>query len=112
MNVTVDRVEQVDLVFVITETIDIQNALGFRHDFESLVRRGGSVVLDLSHVGFVDSVGLGAILVCLGRLVEKGGDLKLCNLTKPVRAMLELVGIHRVLEIYDDCQSALGAFAN
>jgi PAS domain S-box-containing protein len=54
--------------------------------------------------------GLGAMLSCLRQLSQKGGDLKLCGLSRPVRAAFELVRLHRVLDIHATRAQAIGAF--
>jgi anti-sigma B factor antagonist len=67
------------------------------------------VVFDLRELRFVDSSGLGAILSCLRQLNAKGGDLKLCEMTKPVRALFELVRMHKIFDIYVTKEQALRA---
>ena len=64
--------------------------------------RARKVVFDLRELRFVDSSGLGAILSCLRQLNGKGGELKLCGMTKPVRALFELVRMHKIFDIYVD----------
>ena len=41
---------------------------------------------------------------------EAGGDLKLCNLTKQVRALFELVRMHKILDIFETRAEAVAAF--
>jgi anti-sigma B factor antagonist len=66
--------------------------------------------VDLSHLRFVDSSGLGAMLSCLRQLNATGGDLKLCGMSKAVRAVFELVRMHRIFDIYDTRELAVSAF--
>jgi anti-sigma B factor antagonist len=67
------------------------------------------VVLDLSQVRFVDSSGLGSILSCLRQMNAKGGELNLCGITKQVRALFDLVRMHRIFDIYDTRDEAVRA---
>jgi anti-sigma B factor antagonist len=69
-----------------------------------------NVVLDMGELSFVDSSGLGAILSFTRQLASKGGELKLCNLQKPVRALVQLVRLHRVLDILNTRDEAVAAF--
>ena len=71
---------------------------------------GPGVVFDMTQLEFVDSSGLGAILSCVRQLSARGGELKLCGLSKGVRALLELVRMHRVVEIHNDVDEAVAAF--
>ena len=68
------------------------------------------MVLDLSRLRFVDSSGMGAMLSCLRQLSAKGGDLKLCGMSKQVRGLFELVRMHRIFEIYGTREEAVHAF--
>ena len=42
----------------------------------------------------------------------EGGDLKLCNVTKPVRALFELIRMHRIFDIVNTREEAVQAFRN
>jgi anti-sigma B factor antagonist len=43
----------------------------------------------------------GRFISCLRKLNAKGGDLKLCRMSKQVRAVFELVRMHRIFDIFD-----------
>lgn len=92
------------------ETLDASNAKAFKSDVASAITPGAKVVFDMSQLRFVDSSGLGAILSCLRQLHALGGDLKLCAMNKPVRALFELVRMHRVFEIFNTSDEAVRAF--
>ena len=47
---------------------------------------------------------------CLQKLNEKGGDLKLCGMSKQVRTVIELVRMHQILDIFGTCDEATRAF--
>jgi anti-sigma B factor antagonist len=64
----------------------------------------------MSELKFVDSSGLGAILSCLRQQNASGGELKLCGMLKPVRALFELVRMHRIFDMYNTREEAIMAF--
>jgi anti-sigma B factor antagonist len=68
------------------------------------------VILDLGRLRFIDSSGLGAMLSCLRQLNAAGGDLKLCGMSKAVRAVFELVRMHKIFDIYGTREQAVSAF--
>jgi anti-sigma B factor antagonist len=68
------------------------------------------IILNLGQVQFIDSTGCGAILAFLRQLTPVGGDLKLCEVSKPVRSLFELVRMHRILDIYNTCDEAAKSF--
>jgi len=75
-----------------------------------LLETHSKLVIDLGRLRFVDSSGLGAFISCLRKLNAKGGDLKLCGMQKPVRAVFELVRMHRIFDIYATREEAVRAF--
>ena len=71
---------------------------------------GAKLVFDMNALRFVDSSGLGALLSCLRQVHSSGGDLKLCEMAKTVRALFELVRMHRIFEIYSSREEALRSY--
>lgn len=92
------------------EHLDADNSKEFRKAMHEVVTSASRVVFDLGSLKFVDSSGLGAILSCLRELSDAGGDLKLCNMSRTVRTMFELVRMHRIFEIFADQEEALASF--
>ena len=110
MKLATRTVGNVDVVVIDTASLDADTAPDFRRDMEARLRPGARVVIDLAALSFIDSSGLGAILTCLRRLHAAGGDLKLCNMRREVRAMFELVRMHRIIEIHDSEEAAVQSF--
>ncbi|NBK25550.1 MAG: anti-sigma factor antagonist, partial [Spirochaetia bacterium] len=71
-------------------TLTASNAKEFKAALEGHLENTKAMVIDLSSVTFIDSTGLGVLLFALKRLNQKEGELKLCNVTKPVRVLFEL----------------------
>jgi anti-sigma B factor antagonist len=99
MQIPFERVGDVAVALVTVEELDASNAAEFKRDMAPLVDAQTKLVLDLSRLRFVDSSGLGAFISCLRKLNTKGGDLKLYGMSKQVRAVFELVRMHRVFDI-------------
>jgi anti-sigma B factor antagonist len=108
----VDTVNDVTVLTIHGEALDASNAKEFKQAATPLVEGSKKLVFDLSRLQFVDSSGLGAILSCLRQLNACGGDLKLCGMTKPVRALFELVRMHRIFDILNTREEAIRAFSN
>ena len=111
MQMSYERVGDVAVAAVPVEELDAGNAGEFKRDMAPLLETNGKVVLNLGRLRFVDSSGMGAFISCLRKLNAKGGDLKLFGMSKPVRAVFELVRMHRVFDIYATREEAVGAFA-
>ncbi|MBW9119990.1 STAS domain-containing protein [Microbacterium trichothecenolyticum] len=69
---------------------------------------GGStrIVVDLSGTEFVDSSGLGALIGGLKSARLAGGDLRIAAATEPVRRVLKLTNLDRVLRDHPTPESA------
>ena len=110
MQIPVSRFGDVAVAVVPVPELDASNAGEFKHDIAAVLEGDEHVVLDLSRVRFVDSSGLGAFISCLRKLHAKGGELKLAGLSKPVRAVFELVRMHRIFDIEPTAEAAVLAF--
>ena len=111
MEMALERVYDVAVAAVPVEELDASNVAEFKRDMAPLLHAQRELVLDLSRLRFVDSSGMGAILSCLRQLTAKGGDLKLCGMSRQVRTVFELVRMHRILDIYGTAEEAVRAFA-
>lgn len=111
MEIVFDKVGDVAVAAVPVDELDASNAGEFKRDVAPLLEANTKLVLDLSRLRFVDSSGLGAFISCLRKLNAAGGDLKLCGMSRQVRAVFELVRMHRVFDIYATSEEAARAFA-
>jgi len=100
VELTIEKIGDITIVELQGEQLDASNAKEFKHEIAPVIEANPRMVLDLGRLRFVDSSGLGAILSCLRQLNAAGGDLKLCGLSKPVRALFELVRMHKIFDIY------------
>jgi anti-sigma B factor antagonist len=110
MEIAVDKLNGVAVAAVPVDELDASNAGEFKRDIAPILQANSKLVLDLSWLSFVDSSGLGAMLSCLRQLSAKSGDLKLCGMSKQVRALFELVRMHRIFDIYGTREEAVNAF--
>ncbi|MGE0702511.1 MAG: STAS domain-containing protein [Vicinamibacterales bacterium] len=112
MQLAIETVGTVAITAIPVDELDAGNAAEFKRDIAPLLEAYSNLVLDLSRLRFVDSSGLGAFISCLRKLNAKGGDLKLCGMTRQVRAVFELVRMHRVFDILATKDDAVRAFAS
>jgi anti-anti-sigma factor len=80
---------------------------GFRTTVDNLLSSGTTrIVVNLEHVNFVDSAGLGALIEAHRKTKARGGQLKLSNLGPNFRRALE---ISRLLTIFETCPTEAAA---
>jgi anti-sigma B factor antagonist len=93
------------------KSLDASNVQAFRTAIVPQLEQHDKVVLDLSNVEFIDSAGVGTLISCLRIVTERQGQLRLCGLNRAVRALFELMRMHRLFEVHPDRQSALNSLA-
>ncbi|MDS3860212.1 STAS domain-containing protein [Thermosynechococcaceae cyanobacterium BACA0444] len=78
-------------------------ATAFRQEIVDLVQAGVTVVLiDCQEITFMDSSGLGALVVALKNLRTTNGQLFLCGVTEQVKMLFELTSMDKVFRILKD----------
>lgn len=92
------------------DNLDAGNVREFKEAMHAQVQGHSKVVLDLSGVKFIDSSGLGALIACLRGQHERRGDLRLCEMSRTVRALFELMRMHRVFSIHPTCDEAVRSY--
>ena len=110
MEIIAEKVGEVAVVLLPVEELDAGNVAEFKRDLAPVLETNAKVVFDLTRLRFLDSSGLGAFLSCLRRLNAKGGDLKVCGMSKQVRGVFELVRMHRIFDILGTREEAVRAF--
>jgi anti-sigma B factor antagonist len=107
MQLSINNVGHATVARFTTQFLDAGNVKQFKAEAVPLIQPGAKVIFDLSSLKFVDTSGLGALLSCLRQLNAVGGDLMLFGMAKPVRALFELVRMHRVFDIFNTEEEAL-----
>ena len=69
-----------------------------------------NVILNLEHVDYIDSTGLGALVMCFTAQRKSSGRLVLLNLNRRQLELLVLTKLSTVFEIFDDEQQAVNSF--
>jgi anti-anti-sigma factor len=69
-----------------------------------------NVIFDLTHVDYLDSTGLGGMVICYTTLKRHGGALKLVNPNKRNVELLALTKLHTIFEVFVDPQDAVNSF--
>jgi anti-sigma B factor antagonist len=110
METSVDCLQTPVIVELPENSLDAANAQHFKSSVASLIQPGVKLIFDMGRTRFVDSSGLGAIVGCLRQVRAAGGELRLCAMTTPVRALFELVRMHKVFEILNSREEALRSF--
>jgi anti-sigma B factor antagonist len=83
----------------------------FRDEFPRLQAESKvDIILNLAEVDFIDSTGLGAMVVCASTTGKAGGKVKLLSLNKRNIELLVITRLTTMFEIFDDEQDAVNSF--
>jgi anti-sigma B factor antagonist len=98
------------VVLTVGGDVDLHVAGEFKSRLTETVDGGASMlVLDLSSVTFVDSMGLGVLLGGKQRLAAQGGELHLVVPGPEVRRILEITRLDQILPLHETLPDALAA---
>jgi anti-anti-sigma factor len=81
--------------------LDGTTAHEFRQQIKSSVEKQSAIILiDFKDVKFMDSSGLGALILSLKTVRSAGIKMVLCSINDQIRMLFELTSMDRVFEIY------------
>ncbi len=89
-----------------------EGSSNLREGIRELVAKGNKkIVLNLADVSYIDSSGIGELVSGFTTVTNAGGSLKLLNLTKRVKDLLQITKLYTVFDVYDDEPHAVRSFA-
>jgi len=77
---------------------------------EVLASGCNKIILDLSGVDYIDSTGLGSLVICFTSVKKAGGALKLLKLNKRNVELLLLTNLHTIFEVFAEEEDAVNSF--
>ena len=89
-----------------------EGSAGLRDVVHNLIKDGNKkILLNLHDIDYVDSSGLGELVNAFTSMRSQGGELKLLNLTKRVRSLLQITKLLTVFDIADDEATSVKSFS-
>lgn len=110
MNTNLETVGRVAVVELLGESLDATTAEDVKGHLSYLAADHPNLVVDLHRLHFLDSAGCGALMHAHRRCKEGGGDLRVCGAGEPVRTVLALARLTRVLHLHATRDEAVAAF--
>jgi len=68
--------------------------------------------VNLADINYIDSSGIGELVGAFTTVKNRGGELKLLQLTKKVHDLLQITRLFTVFEVYSDEHTALRSFVS
>lgn len=86
-------------------------ATAFRDKISDLIQAGThNLVVNLEGVDYIDSTGLGALVMSATSMRKNGGHMKLLNLNRRNIELLVMTKLATVFEIFNDEQDAVNSY--
>jgi anti-sigma B factor antagonist len=82
-----------------------------RDKVRSLLQQGHKhVLVNLGHVPYMDSAGLGELVQAYATTTRQGGQLKLLNTTQRINDLLVITKLANVFDLFDNETAAVSSF--
>ncbi len=89
-----------------------EGASTFRDTVRDLASNGHKkLLLNLAEVSYIDSSGIGEMVSGFTTVTNQGGQVKLLNLTKRVKDLLQITKLYTVFEVFDDEAAVVRSFS-
>jgi anti-anti-sigma factor len=97
------------LIVSVIGRLDTATAPTFDRKFQEEVVPGGYkyVVVDLSKLVYISSLGVSSILIGNKAITGRGGEFALCGLAGIVRQVFHITGLMTALKTFEDVDAAL-----
>lgn len=69
------------------------------------------ILLNMAEVSYIDSSGIGELVSGFTSVTNHGGVLKMLNLTKRVKDLLQITKLYTVFDVHDDEAAAIRSFS-
>jgi len=93
--------------------LDGTQADAFRKEVDEALDQGVDIILiDLAGITFVDSSGLGILVVILKKIRASQKEMYVCSINDQVRMLFELTSMDRVFEVLPDRAAFEARLAN
>ena len=98
-------------VLALKGRITVGEVTPVRDKISALVAAGQTqIVLDLQNVDYIDSTGLGNLVISYTQVKKVGGGLKLLHLNKRNVELLALTRLHTIFEVFAEETDAVNSF--
>lgn len=106
MNVEFSKKGDVEVVSIFGRLI-VSNAKVFKESFSEITEKSNFVVLDLSEMEYIDSMGLGSIINFYKALKELEGDLCIANLQSKPKTLFQITKVYLIFDVFDNLNDAV-----
>jgi len=112
VNLNIRQVGDVTVVDVAGRITLGEGSSALRDTLKEIVGKGQkNILLNLGEVSYIDSSGIGELVSGFTTVTNAGGKLKLLNLNKRVKDLLQITKLYTVFDVHEDEAHAIRSFA-
>ncbi|MCF3944654.1 STAS domain-containing protein [Oceanobacillus alkalisoli] len=87
-------------IIALAGEIDAYTVTNLKETFDSVTKKEGQeVIVDLEHVTYMDSTGLGVFIGALKSTKESDSELKLVNIQDRVYRLFQITGLDEIMDV-------------
>ena len=99
---------EVTIIELSGDITDVSDSSLMRETVQKLAQQGKvKLVVDLGGVGLMNSLGIGMLIASYTTVKNRGGDLKLANITDRIKSLLVITRLLTVFDCYDSVNEAV-----
>ncbi|MBK1990564.1 STAS domain-containing protein [Sphaerospermopsis aphanizomenoides BCCUSP55] len=88
-------------VLTLKKNLNADTSPEFKRAIDQILESGAEIVLvDCQHITFLDSSGLGSLVLAFKTLRNAGTKMVLCSVNEQVRIIFELTSMNEIFEIF------------
>jgi len=100
------------VIMQLPEELNRETAQNFMLELQPLLEsHRPRIVLDCSHLRYIDGAGVEMLLQCLEEAMKRDGDLKLSAVSPESEVILQLMRVDRVFEVFLTSEDAVRSFS-
>ncbi len=98
-------------VLYLSGFLDAHTVPKFEEALQNLIQEDRvNIIVNMQDLDYISSAGLGVFMGFIEEIRDKGGDIKLSNLSQKVHRVFDLLGFPALFEIYEDESEATKKF--
>ena len=111
MNLHYEKKDDIIIVYV-NSPLDIGNSPLIQRDISTLISQfpDYNFILNMESVEFMNSAGLGVLIISTKRLESNNRCLKISNLNAAVKKVIQILDAHEIINVYDTEDEAVKSY--
>lgn len=112
MRIDIKKKDNILILTPSVKSIDSSNSTSFKSQGIDLINQGNTnLIINLSNIDFIDSIGLGSIISIFKALTDKG-HMALFGTKPSVNSLFKMTRMDRVFQMYASENDAIQAIEN